>query len=46
MSENDAYTNLAKRLGAPLSTRFFTLLEAMMSPKEAEICLELIQRMT
>jgi Pyruvate/2-oxoacid:ferredoxin oxidoreductase delta subunit len=42
MSENDAYTNLAKRLGAPLSTRFLTLLKTMMSPKEAEICLELI----
>ena len=42
MSEKDAYTNLAKRLGAPVSTRFLTLLKAMMSPKEAEICLELI----
>jgi Pyruvate/2-oxoacid:ferredoxin oxidoreductase delta subunit len=42
MSENDAYTNLAKRLGAPTSTRFLTLLKAMLSPKEAEICMELI----
>jgi Pyruvate/2-oxoacid:ferredoxin oxidoreductase delta subunit len=41
MSEVDIYTELAKKLGAPLSQRFLTLLETMFTVDEARICLEL-----
>jgi len=42
MSENEAYTELAKKLGAPVSRRFLSILEEMLTPQEAAICLELI----
>jgi len=41
MSENDVYTELAKKLGAPTSTRFLTILNTMFTPEEVRICLEL-----
>jgi Na+-translocating ferredoxin:NAD+ oxidoreductase RNF subunit RnfB len=41
MSQNDVYTDLAKKLQAPLSKRFMAILEAMFTPDEARICLEL-----
>jgi Na+-translocating ferredoxin:NAD+ oxidoreductase RNF subunit RnfB len=41
MSENDVYSELAKKLGAPVSKRFLTLLDTMLTPEEARICLEL-----
>ena len=40
MSENDAYVELAKKLGAPVSKRFLAILEEMFTPEEASICLE------
>ena len=42
MKENNAYTELAARLGAPGSERFARILEAMFSPAEADICRELV----
>jgi NAD-dependent dihydropyrimidine dehydrogenase PreA subunit len=42
MSENDAYNELARRLGAPESRRFLAILEEMFTPEEAAICQELI----
>ena len=41
MSENDIYVQLAKKLGAPVSRRFLTILDTMFTPDEARICLEL-----
>jgi Pyruvate/2-oxoacid:ferredoxin oxidoreductase delta subunit/DNA-binding Lrp family transcriptional regulator len=41
MSENDVYSELAKKLGAPVSRRFLSILEEMLTPEEAKICLEL-----
>jgi Pyruvate/2-oxoacid:ferredoxin oxidoreductase delta subunit/DNA-binding CsgD family transcriptional regulator len=41
MAESDIYSELAKKLGAPVSRRFLNVLEEMLTPKEAEICLEL-----
>jgi len=41
MSENDVYVELAKKLGAPVSKRFLTILDTMFTPEEAKICLEL-----
>jgi len=42
MNENDAYSELAKKLGAPVSERFLAILEEMFTPNEAIICLELM----
>jgi Pyruvate/2-oxoacid:ferredoxin oxidoreductase delta subunit len=42
MSENEIYTALAKKLGAPTSRRFLTILDTMFTPEEARICLELV----
>jgi Pyruvate/2-oxoacid:ferredoxin oxidoreductase delta subunit len=41
MAENDIYHQLAKKLGAPESKRFLTILDTMFTPEEARICLEL-----
>jgi NAD-dependent dihydropyrimidine dehydrogenase PreA subunit len=41
MSEKDIYTTLAKKIKAPVSRRFLALLEGMMTPDEAKVCLEL-----
>jgi hypothetical protein len=41
MSENEVYSDLAKKLGAPLTKRFLTILDTMFTPEEARICLEL-----
>jgi Pyruvate/2-oxoacid:ferredoxin oxidoreductase delta subunit len=41
MSENAVYHDLAKKLGAPESKRFLTILDAMFTPEEAKICLGL-----
>ena len=41
MHENDVYSELAKKLGAPVSRRFLTILDTMLTPEEAKICLEL-----
>ena len=41
MSENDIYSELAIKLGAPTSRRFLAILEEMLTPVEAEICMEL-----
>ena len=38
MTGNDEYTRLAEKLGAPKSRRFLSVLEAMLTPKEADIC--------
>lgn len=38
---NDAYTELAEKLGVPNSERFVKILEAMFTPEEARICQEL-----
>ena len=42
MSENEAYIELAKKLGAPVSKRFLAILEEMFTPEEASICMELM----
>jgi len=39
--ENDLYSKLAERLGAPGARRFFKVLEAMVTPEEARLLLEL-----
>lgn len=41
MTETDTYGKLAEKLGAPASRRFLSVLEAMFTPEEAKICLEL-----
>jgi len=41
MNENDVYSKLAEKLGAPVSKRFLTILDTMFTPEEAKICLEL-----
>jgi len=41
MAENDIYIELAKKLGAPVSRRFLRIVEEMLTPEEAGICLEL-----
>jgi Pyruvate/2-oxoacid:ferredoxin oxidoreductase delta subunit len=41
MSENDVYSELAKKLGAPVSGRFLKILNKMLTPAEANICLGL-----
>lgn len=41
MSENHAYNDLAKKIGAPESRRFLAILEEMFTPEEAAICTEL-----
>jgi len=40
-AENDAYTELADKLGVPNSERFLKILDAMFTPEEANICREL-----
>ncbi len=42
MSENDIYSELAIKLGAPVSERFLKLLHEMFTPLDAKICLEVI----
>lgn len=42
MSENDIYSELAIKLGAPVTARFLNLLHEMFTPLEAGICLEAI----
>jgi NAD-dependent dihydropyrimidine dehydrogenase PreA subunit len=46
MNENDIYTQLAKKLGTPASRRFLAILEEMLSPEEAKICLNLFSPAT
>ncbi|MGD1120215.1 MAG: 4Fe-4S dicluster domain-containing protein [Dehalococcoidales bacterium] len=46
MSEKDVYTELATKLGAPVSRRFLTILDAMFTPDEAKICLGLFEPAT
>jgi Pyruvate/2-oxoacid:ferredoxin oxidoreductase delta subunit len=41
MIENGAYTRLAEKLGAPVSERFLRILEAMFTPEESELLMEL-----
>jgi Na+-translocating ferredoxin:NAD+ oxidoreductase subunit B len=41
MSENDIYIQLAKKIKAPTSKRFLAILDHMLTPDEARICLEL-----
>lgn len=41
MVEKDVYTELAEKLGAPVSERFLALLREMFTPEEANVCLEL-----
>jgi Na+-translocating ferredoxin:NAD+ oxidoreductase subunit B len=41
MTEIDVYSDLAGKLGAPISKRFLTLLEAIFTPEEAGICMQL-----
>ena len=41
LKKNKDYINLAEKLGAPVSERFISILEAMFTPEEARICLEL-----
>jgi Pyruvate/2-oxoacid:ferredoxin oxidoreductase delta subunit len=41
MSENDIYPELARKLGAPSSRRLLAILEEMLTPDEARICLAL-----
>jgi len=41
MSEATVYTDLAKKIKAPTSRRFLAILEAMYTPEEARLCLEL-----
>jgi len=45
-SENDVFIKLAGRLGAPGSTRFAKILEAMMTSEEAQLLLDIPTRMT
>jgi len=40
-TENDVYNDIAKKLGAPVSRRFINILEAMFSPEEGKVLLEL-----
>jgi len=42
MTEKDIYSELAEKLGAPVSRRFLSILEEMFTPEEAKICLELV----
>lgn len=46
LNEKDLYDKLAERLGAPGSTHFARILEAMMTPEEAQILLEVPTPMT
>jgi Pyruvate/2-oxoacid:ferredoxin oxidoreductase delta subunit len=41
MSNHSVYYELAEQLGAPVSRRFLAILEEMLSPEEAQVCLEL-----
>jgi Na+-translocating ferredoxin:NAD+ oxidoreductase subunit B len=41
MSEKEIYTTLAEKIKAPVSRRFLALLEGLMTPDEARVCLEL-----
>ena len=41
MSEKDVYADLARKIGAPVSRRFLTILDNMFTPEEAKILLEL-----
>jgi hypothetical protein len=41
MSGDGVYSELAKKLGAPVSKRFLAILDTMFTPEEAKICLEL-----
>jgi Na+-translocating ferredoxin:NAD+ oxidoreductase RNF subunit RnfB len=41
MHEDGIYHELARKLGAPVSRRFLSVLEEMFTPEEARICLEL-----
>lgn len=42
MAKSEIYTELAQKLGAPVSKRFLGILEEMFTPDEARVCLELI----
>ncbi|MBN2241033.1 MAG: 4Fe-4S dicluster domain-containing protein [Dehalococcoidales bacterium] len=42
MAEQDIFTELAERLGAPTSERFMAILHEMFTPEEAAVCQELI----
>jgi len=46
MSENDAYVQLAEKLGAPTSERFLRILNTMLTPEEARICMGLFEPAT
>ena len=46
MAENNAYVELATKLGAPESKRFKRILEVMFTPDEASICRELFEPAT
>jgi electron transport complex protein RnfB len=41
MTESNAYTKLAEKLGAPLSRRFLAILEEMYTPEECSVLMEL-----
>jgi len=41
MKETDAHIKLAEKLGAPVSRRFISILEAMFTPEESQLLLEL-----
>ena len=42
MKENDVYSELAEKLGAPVSKRFLAIVNEMLTPEEARICIELM----
>ncbi len=46
MTGYDIYTELAKKLDAPVTRRFLVILETMFSPAEANICLNLFNPAT
>ncbi len=46
MTENNVYTELATKLGVPDSERFLKILDAMFTPEEAAICIELFDPAT
>jgi hypothetical protein len=46
MSNQDNYSQLAEKLGAPVSERFLAVLEAMLTAEEAKICYELFEPAT
>ena len=46
MKGNNAYNQLAEKLGAPVSKRFISILEEMFTPEENELLLELFAPVT